>query len=115
MEPVVVTFRLVSALSPLTLPLLLGVLVYFRLREYQHSIAHLVGFLVPPILSFYFLRMVVIADMARMRAEYGRSTCGMAALAEAIAVLTGIGIQILFSVVAQIVLHGREQTSSASE
>src|ERR1700730_5509844 len=109
MESVLIVWRLTSLLSPLGVPLLLGVLAYFRLRNYQDLLAHLAGFLVAPILTFYFLRMMFVAELLRMQAEYGRPRCGMPMLGAAILIFTGTGFQILLSLVAQLMLHGRER------
>ena len=109
-----IIFRLIEMFSPLSLPLLLGVLTYFRLRRYQKFLAHLVGFILPPILTFYFIIMVMNADFARMEAKYGRPTCGMPALAAVMLLFAGTGIQILFSLAAQLVLYTREQIKSSA-
>jgi len=99
-------YRLVLMLSPMVLPWLIGILVYFRLRRYHRFLAHSVAFLIPPLLTFYFLRMTFIQEMTRYYAET-RSGCGMPGLAAAIVLLGATAFQIFLSFLTQAFLYLR--------
>lgn len=63
-------------LSLLAVPQLLGVLVYFRVRGLGDFPAHVVGFCLPPALSF-----LVCVAMLRSSTADDTNACGMAAAA----------------------------------
>ena len=85
-------------------------LVYYRLRRYHRFLAHLVGFLVAPVLTFYFVAMVFGQDLARMHAENGgKPGCGMPALAAIMATFFATGLQLVFSFVTQWTLYVRSK------
>src|SRR5215510_3601784 len=106
MEALVIFGRLLIAASPLALPWLLGILVYFRLRRYHRFLAHTVAFLIPPLLTFYFLRMTFIQEMTRYYAET-HSGCGMPGLGAAIMLLGATAFQIFLSLLTQAFLYAR--------
>lgn len=90
--------------SILTLPQLLGVLAYFRIRHYQKFVAHLVGFLIPPSLFFYLSWLFLIYLPNKGHANEG---CGMGAVAMGFIILMGTGGQIFFSLMAQVMLRDK--------
>ena len=112
MESIQTIWNLFLFFSVLALPQLLGVLVYFRIRRFQNLLAHLVGFLIPPALYFYFSWLLFVYLPHKDHAEEG---CGMAAVAAGFIVLIGTGAQIIFSLIAQLVLRSRHRASPASK
>jgi hypothetical protein len=98
--------------SMLVLPRLLGVLAYFRIRRFQDLLAHLVGFLIPPALYFYFSWLIFVYLPHKDHAEDGG---GMAAVAAGFIVLLGTGAQIIVGLIAQLMLRGRHRVSLASK
>ena len=112
MESIRPIWNLFLLLSMLTMPQLLGVLAYFRIRRYQRFVAHLAGVLIPPILFFYFawLHWVYLPQK-----EHANEGCGMAGVAAAFIVLLGTGAQIFFSLVAQLILRARHKMSVVSK
>jgi hypothetical protein len=90
-------------------PQLLGVLAYFRVRKYHDFIAHIVGFLIPPALFFYLSRVMLISSVEESQ---GERVCGTYIGMMAIMILFGTGVQIFLSLIAQLVLHGRQRTSA---
>jgi hypothetical protein len=102
MESVRAMWNLFLFLSILTVPQLLGVLVYFRVRRYQRFVAHLVGFLTPPVLFFChsWLFWLYLPQRA-----YPDDAYGMAALGAVIVILLGTIGQIAASLIAQLALR----------
>jgi hypothetical protein len=92
-------------------PQLLGVLAYFRVRKYHDFIAHIVGFLIPPALFFYLSRVMLILSVEEIQSQ-GERVCGTHIGMMAIMILFGTGVQIFLSLIAQLVLHGRQRTSA---
>jgi len=82
------------------LPQLLGVLVYFRIRHYQRFIAYLVGFLLPPLLFFYFAFLFWLYLPAKAHPQ----TCGMPVLFAWAMVCLGTFISVLVSLIVQLLL-----------
>ena len=112
MEAIYTIWNLFLVFSMLSLPQLLGVLAYFRIRRYQNFLAHLVGFLIPPILFFYFSWLFWIYLPHKAHPHDG---CGMPGAAAALIVLLGTVAQIAFSFIAQLMLRGRHQASLVSK
>jgi hypothetical protein len=95
--------------SLLIMPQLLGVLTYFRLRRYKDFLGHAVGFLVPPFLYFFFSWLMFLYVPREALAKDG---CGMPALAAMFIILSGTIAQIFFSMITQLILHGRHRTQT---
>jgi hypothetical protein len=111
MHTILIIWRLLLAFGFLGIPQLLGVLAYFRVAKYHHFLAHLIGFLIPPILFFYLARVMLVASVQEIQAQ-GESVCGTYIGMMAIAILLGTGGQMFFSLIAQLTLHGRHRMST---
>ena len=94
--------------SVLAVPLLLGVLVYFRLRRFHDFLAHAVGFLLPPILFFYLACLFWVYLPAK---AHPNETCGMPLVAAVMMVYLGTFITILGSLIFQLALHTSHRTA----
>lgn len=92
----------------LAVPQLLGVLAYFTIRKYGYFLAHLVGFLIPPVL-FLYLAQVMLSSSAREIQSHGERVCGTAAAMMALAILFGTGLHVSLSIVAQLILYTRRR------
>jgi len=90
------------------------VLVYFRIRKHHDFLAHLVGFLFPPII-FFFLAQVMLGSSAREIQSQGERVCGTYLGMMGIMILLGTGTQMLFSAIAQLALHDRHRITTVSE
>ena len=101
-------------LSMLGVPQLLGILAYFRVRKHHDVLAHVIGILIPPIL-FFFLSQVMLNSSAREIQTKGERVCGTYLGMMAIMILFGTGVQMFFSLIAQLMLHGRHRTTTVSE
>ena len=112
MESIRALWNLFLFFSLLSVPQLLGVLAYFRIRQYQRFVAHLVGFLIPPILFFYFAWVDLVYLPQKIYAKEG---CGMAAVAAVFILLLGTGAQIIISLLAQLMLSVRHRASVVSK
>jgi len=91
----------------LAMPLLLGVLVYYRIRRYQRLVAHIVGFLLPPILFFYLASLFWVYLPGK---AHPNETCGMPMVAAVMMVWLGTFITVFSSFIFQTCL-----TSQASD
>jgi hypothetical protein len=111
MESIRTVWQLFLFFSLISLPQLLGVLVYFRLRRFQKLLAHILGFLTPPGLFFYFSWLFWIYVPYQNHVFDGG--CGMPLLAASIMIFSGTGIQVVFSLLAQLMLGGRRRTKTA--
>lgn len=101
-------------LSVLVVPQLLGVLAYFRVRRF-HLFAHLVGFLLPPLLFLYLAGVIVLSSAAREAQSRGEEVCGTFTGMMTLAILFGTGLQAACSLGAQITLYGRHRAVMASK
>ena len=110
MQTVLTLWRLLEMFGMISVPQLLGVLVYFRIRKYQDFLAHFVGFLVPPILFFYLSRVMLIATAQEIQSSEGR-VCGTFLGMMVIMILFGTGVQMFVSLIAQLMLHCRHRAS----
>jgi hypothetical protein len=108
METILSIWRLLELLGTLGVPLLLGIFAYFRLRKYHDFLAHSVGFLIPPVVFFYLSWVMLSASLQEVQARGGR-VCGLAAAMAGLVLLLGTGIQVAFSLIAQLVLHRRHR------
>lgn len=108
MESIRTIWNLFLLFSILTVPQLLGILAYFRIRKYQRLAAHILGFFIPPSLFFYFSWLFWVYLPQKAHPHEG---CGMAVAAAAILVLLGTCAQIVASLIAQIILRGRSKAA----
>ncbi len=115
METVQIIWNLFSFFSILSVPQLLGVLVYFRIRKFHDSLAHLIGILLPPIVFFYLAGGIFISSPAREAQAHGERVCGTFVGMMILFIFFLTGIEIVFSIIAQVVLHGRHETAAISE
>jgi len=107
-------WNLFQFFSVLLVPQLLGVLTYFRLKRF-HLLAHLVGFLVPPLLFLYLAGVIVLSSATREAQSRGEEVCGTFAGMMMLAILFGTGLQAAFSLGTQITLHSRHRAARASK
>ena len=109
METLQVALNLFMLFSLWVVPQLLGVLIYFRLKRRHDFLAHLVGFIIPPILFFYLARIVLVYSYYKAHPD---DHCGGALIGAALIILFGTVAQLIFGLVAQFVLHGRHRASA---
>jgi hypothetical protein len=102
MQTIRTGWNLFLFLSLLTVPQLLGILAYFRIRRFQNLLAHFVGFLIPPSLFFYLAWLFEIYLPSKAHVGNG---CGMWAIAALLIVLFGTSAQAACSLAAQLMLH----------
>jgi putative effector of murein hydrolase LrgA (UPF0299 family) len=114
MESLRTLWNLFQFLSVLIVPQLLGVLAYFRVRRF-HLLAHLVGFLIPPLLFFYLAGVIVISSATREAQARGEEVCGTFTGMMMLAILFGAGLQAAFSLGVQLTLHARHRASMATK
>jgi hypothetical protein len=115
MESIHAIWNLFLIFSVLSVPQLLGLLAYFRVRKYHDFTAHLLGFVIPPILFFYLTGVIIFSSAARGAQSRGEEVCGTFAGMMSLMILLGAGVQMFFSLVAQIVLHARHRTGAVSK
>jgi hypothetical protein len=114
METILTIWRLLEVFGMLAVPLLLGVLGYFRLRKYHDFMAHLVGFIIPPCVFFCLAWVMLGASLQQVQAR-GERVCGLAAGMMGLMVLLGTGVQMFFSLMAQLILHGRHPKNNVAK
>jgi hypothetical protein len=109
MESVYVAWNLFMLFSLWAVPQLLGVLAYFRLRRRHDYLAHLAGFLMPPVLFFFLARIVLVYSYYKAHPD---DRCGGALIGTAFIILFGMATQLIFGLIAQLVLHGRHRAGA---
>lgn len=109
METALLIWWWLELLGLLGVPQLLGVLVYFRLRKRHDFMAHLAGFLTPPLLFFYLCRMFLLSWAYEPQTQAGR-TCGTYLGVMVFVILSGTALQACFGLIAQQLLHARHRT-----
>ena len=114
METILTIWRLLEVFGMLALPLLLGVLGYFRLRKYHDLMAHFVGFIIPPCVFFFLAWVMLGASLQHVQAR-GEKVCGTAAGMMGLMLLMGTGVQMFFSLMAQLILHGRHPKNNVAK
>ena len=112
MQTLLGIWRLLSMLGFLVVPQLLGVLAYFTIRKYGHLLAHLVGFLLPPVLFFFLAQIMLSATVQEIQSD-GERVCGTFVGMMAMAILFGTGVQVLLSLLAQFVLYTRSRPAQS--
>lgn len=102
-ETVLTIWFLLKLFSLAVVPQLLGVLLYFRIRNFDKSLAHAGGVLIPPV-SFLILSFIIGgAFFSRIPPEHW--DCGMAAGILGFFVLVVSVVQLFFSSLVQFALH----------
>ena len=115
METLQIIWNLFLFFSILVVPQLLGVLVYFRIRKYHDFLAHLVGVLLPPIVFFYLSGGIFISSPAREAESQGERVCGTFVGMMVLFIFFLTGIERVFSLIAQVILHGKHQPVAISK
>ena len=114
MEVLMDIWHWMIAFSVFAFPLLLGTLTYLRLRSRSLRLAHIIGFLIAPGLTFYFIRMEEIQSLQRLAQEDGgRIRCGLPVLGAVILMFVGTGLQLAFSLMVQGLLAARRRRVKA--
>jgi hypothetical protein len=98
--------RLLSFISLLVFPQVLGVLLYFRLRRLPNWIAVSLAALTPPLVFFFLSPVFFFAGMREAQAK-GELTCGMPVMAALMMVFTGSIVELAGGIIVQSVLHLR--------
>ena len=92
----------------LVFPQLLGVLLFFRLKRYQHFLAHACAFIFPLVLYVFLCWLIFIYAYFQRHPGYdpeGGQLFGFLAV-----VTFGGALQILGALIAHLLLHGRVGT-----
>ena len=92
-------------LSLLAVPQLIGVLAYFRVRRLGDFPAHVLGFCLPPALSF-----LVCVAILRSSMSGDTDGCGMAAAATMVLIFLFTAVQMTLSLIIQIVWHAKHRS-----
>ena len=100
-----ITWGIIQLFSIFAMPLLLGVLAYYRIVRYQRTIAHVVGFLIPPLMFFYLASLFWVYLPAK---AHPHERCGMPAMAAMMMVWLGMFATIVASLVFQLELRQSE-------
>ena len=96
----------------LAFPQLLGVLLFFRLKRYQHLVAHALAFIFP-LLLFVFLSWWILI-YGYFRRHPGNDPEGGQLMGFLFVVVLGGALQILGSLVAQFALHAKVGTCATT-
>ena len=107
MEALRTTWSFFLLFSLLAFAQLVGVLVFFRLKRYQHLLAHLSAFSIPVFLVIGFCWMIFIY---RYYQAHPDDRDGGQLLGASLIILFGAGLEILLGAVVQVALHARVQT-----
>ena len=113
MESFWIAWRLLLLTGVFAFTQLLGILLYFRLSRAPRFIAVIVGILAPAV---FFVFLAPLFLFAGMREAYGDGpTCGMPAFGGILILYAGTIIQLVLSLITQVVLLARRrQVSKAS-
>lgn len=87
-------WALLTWVSVMAIPQLLGVLLFFRLTRYSRWLALLFGTLAPPLLFFSLVASITSASFRAAEAK-GPVPCGNAAVAVGIIILLGTAIHLV--------------------
>ena len=113
MEAIRTTWSFLLFFGLLAFPQLLGVLLFFRLKRYQHFLAHASAFIFPMLL-FVFLSWLIFI-YAYFRRHPGYDPEGGQLMGFMFVVVFGGALQILGGLVAQLALHSRVGTCARSK
>lgn len=104
MEALQTIWSFVLLFSTLLFPQLLGVLLFFLLKGRPHFLAHSLSFVAPILLSILFIWMIYIY---RYYQAHPDERCGGPLLGALLLMLLGVGLQLVFGILAQLALHSR--------
>jgi hypothetical protein len=96
-------WRLLELISIFAFPLLLGILLYYRLSWAPRWLAVIAASLAPAIFFFWLGPIYFFAGLREAYAS-GKETCGMPAMAATILVFFGTAIELFLGLVIQAVL-----------
>src|SRR5262245_55074341 len=102
MEALYTTWSFLLLFGLLAFPQLFGVLLFIRVKRYQHFLAHLLGFVTPVLMSIFFCWMFFVY---RYYQAHPDERCGLPLLGGLFLILLSAGIQLVFGMFAQISLH----------
>jgi hypothetical protein len=108
MEAILTIWSFLLFLGLLAFPQLLGVLLFFRLKRYQHFPAHVFAFIFP-LLLFVFLSWLIFI-YAYSRRHPGYDPEGGQLMGFMFVIVFGGALQILGGLVAQFALHAKVGT-----
>jgi hypothetical protein len=103
MKSFVMAWRLFELISIFAFPLLLGILLYYRLRWAPRWLAVITASLAPAIFFFWLAPIYFFAGLRQAYAS-GKETCGMPALAATMLVFFGTAIELFLGLTTQAVL-----------
>lgn len=110
MQTVTIVWNLLSLLSLLAVPQLLGVLAYFSFKRYRY-VGQVAGVIIPPV-AFFYLSQVLLGSEAREIQARGQIVCGTSVAMLIMGTLMVTTLQLVFSTVAQLILHQRYKTKA---
>jgi len=110
MESILMLGRLLSFISLLVFPQVLGVLLYFRLRRLPNWIAITVAALTPSLVFFFLSPLFFFAGFKEAQAR-GELTCGMPAMAALVMMFTGSIAELVGGIIVQSVVSVRRRRS----
>ena len=111
MESILMLGRLLSFISLLVFPQLLGVLLYFRLRRLPNWLAVTLAALTPSLVFFFLSPLFFFAGFKEAQAR-GELTCGMPAIAALVMVFNGSIMELVGGIIVQSVLNARRRRSA---
>ena len=111
METIRTVWSFLLLFGLLTFSQLLGILLFFRIKRYQHHLAHFSGFVIPIILSVAFCWMIFIYRYYRYHPD---DRDGGQLLGAFMIIAMAVGAQIVLGVIAQIALHSKLRTCAPS-
>jgi hypothetical protein len=91
METLSQIWVLLTLLSVMAIPQLLGVLLFFRLVRFSRWLAFILGTLAPPLVFFFLLARIASASFAEAKEPM---SCGMAAVAVGFMILMGTAVHL---------------------
>ena len=89
----------------------LGVLLFFQVKRYQHFLAHFSGFVLPIVLSVAFCWMVYIYRYYTLHPDDHDGGQLFGAL---MIILLAVGAQTLIGMIAQMILHAKVHSCAGS-
>lgn len=113
MESLLVAWRLLLMAGIFAFPVLLGVLLYFRLDRAPRWVAAMATILAPAVFFVWLAPIYLFADVRAAQAR--GASCGMPAMAAALFLYAGIALELAFGVVTLAALSaGRRHKKSAN-
>jgi uncharacterized BrkB/YihY/UPF0761 family membrane protein len=107
MEAIRTIWSFVLLFGLLAFAQLLGVLLFSRVKRYQHFFAHFSGFLIPILLSIGFCWMIFVYRYYHLHPDDRDGGQLLGALG---IIALAVGVQTIVGLIAQLVLHSRNTT-----